>query len=234
MVSTTTLPIAPPGELARPGAAHLRVLRGARAEQVDHRPLDCSVVHQLPGRVRLRVPLLKTQPGLGQRLCGLLARQPGIRSVRANPACAALVVTFDPARLGVAEIVAWVSWAGPAAAPRLGLVEAHRSPAASQADPAILAICAELSRRVAGDLLEELRRSVTPSDLLDLVLSAIRGQLGPAVAALAVLLLVRAARSAIARRLRTANDLSPSARSQPPLQVVRSPVGTTGGAACAA
>lgn len=67
-----------------------------------------EIRHQLPGRLRLRIPALAQQPGLATALTAALAREPGVQQVRANPACATLVVGYDPARLPTPALTAWL------------------------------------------------------------------------------------------------------------------------------
>jgi Cu2+-exporting ATPase len=57
---------------------------------------DTSVVHAISGRVRLRVPALKTLPGLAEPLARLLRDQPGVADVSVNDWCASVTVTCDP------------------------------------------------------------------------------------------------------------------------------------------
>ncbi len=63
------------------------------------------VVHQLPGRVRLRPAGLQRNPALKARIERRLACQPGIRSVSANTLTGAVLVHFD-ATLSVEEVQA--------------------------------------------------------------------------------------------------------------------------------
>jgi len=61
-----------------------------------------AIVHQVPGRVRLRVtPSLFTRMrGIDTgSLQGALAALQGIRDIRVNPAAATVVIEYDPARL---------------------------------------------------------------------------------------------------------------------------------------
>ncbi len=64
------------------------------------------MVHALPGRVRLRVPQLQRDPAFAPSLVAYLQRRPGVSQVRAAPACASLIVNFDPAQVSVAGIAA--------------------------------------------------------------------------------------------------------------------------------
>ncbi len=57
---------------------------------------DTSVVHAISGRVRLRVPALKTLPGLAEPLQRLLRDQPGVTDASVNDWCASVTVTCDP------------------------------------------------------------------------------------------------------------------------------------------
>lgn len=66
--------------------------------------LQCGVVHVLPGRVRLRVPQLRHDPRLAAALTGYVERLQGVRHVRAAPACASLIVGFDPTQVTVSEL----------------------------------------------------------------------------------------------------------------------------------
>ena len=57
---------------------------------------DTSVVHAISGRVRLRVPALKTLPSLAEPLERLLKDQPGVTDVSVNDWCHSVTVTCDP------------------------------------------------------------------------------------------------------------------------------------------
>jgi len=57
---------------------------------------DTSVVHAISGRVRLRVPALKTSPALAEPLERLLRDQPGVSDVNVNDWCSSVTVTCDP------------------------------------------------------------------------------------------------------------------------------------------
>ena len=54
---------------------------------------------QFRGRVRLRVPALKTSPGLAEPLQRLLRDQPGVTEVTVNDWCFSVTVTCDPVHL---------------------------------------------------------------------------------------------------------------------------------------
>lgn len=55
-----------------------------------------TVVHVTPGRTRLRVPPLKSDPFLAGSLETLLKVQPGVTDVTVNQSCASLTVHYDP------------------------------------------------------------------------------------------------------------------------------------------
>ncbi len=58
-----------------------------------------EIRHQLPGRLRVHLPVMRSDPGLTQRLPQQLRQLNGVRTVRANPACASLVIGYHPERL---------------------------------------------------------------------------------------------------------------------------------------
>lgn len=59
---------------------------------------DTSVVHAIPGRIRLRVPTLKSAPRLAALLEVLLKGQPGMTNASVNSWCYSVTVTCDPWR----------------------------------------------------------------------------------------------------------------------------------------
>lgn len=63
-----------------------------------------EVCHQVRGRLRLRVPDLRQEPGLAERIAAVLGQEPGIGEVRVNPACASLVVHYEPGTLNPTQI----------------------------------------------------------------------------------------------------------------------------------
>ena len=56
---------------------------------------DTDIIHTIPGRIRLRVPVLKGTPGLAGSLEALLAAQPGIARASVNSRCQSLTVIYD-------------------------------------------------------------------------------------------------------------------------------------------
>lgn len=65
--------------------------------EVLHEPLGgIHIVHSITGRVRLRIPLLKTRPYLARGLEALLSARPGIIEASATERCHSLTVWFEP------------------------------------------------------------------------------------------------------------------------------------------
>ncbi|KAA6187045.1 hypothetical protein F2Q65_03955 [Thiohalocapsa marina] len=58
-----------------------------------------EIRHHVPGRVRLKIPLLAETPNIGPELTRDLESLQGVQQVRANPACGSLVVNFQPGRV---------------------------------------------------------------------------------------------------------------------------------------
>jgi P-type Cu2+ transporter len=69
---------------------------------------DTSVVHAIPGRVRLRVPALKTSPGLAEPLQRLLRDQPGVTEVTVNDWCSSVTVIYDPSTWTSSRLCLWL------------------------------------------------------------------------------------------------------------------------------
>ncbi|MEP6932991.1 MAG: HAD-IC family P-type ATPase, partial [Nitrospirota bacterium] len=76
---------------------------------------DTSVVHAIRGRVRLRVPALKTSPGLAEPLQRFLKDQPGVADVTVNDWCSSVTVTCDPSTWTSDRLCVWVQLLNPAA-----------------------------------------------------------------------------------------------------------------------
>ena len=69
---------------------------------------DTSVVHAIRGRVRLRVPALKTSPDLAEPLQRLLRDQPGVTDVSVNDWCYSVTVTCDPSAWTSDRLCEWL------------------------------------------------------------------------------------------------------------------------------
>jgi hypothetical protein len=70
---------------------------------------EVSLVHHLPGRLRLRSAALKGNARAGENARELLAEIAGLRSVTANPQTGSLLLDYDPAVIApdrIAELLA--------------------------------------------------------------------------------------------------------------------------------
>lgn len=67
-----------------------------------------KVCHQTNGRLRLRIAAMHQDPRIADRLASSLRDRDGILSVRANPACASLVIQFESHRLQAETVQVWV------------------------------------------------------------------------------------------------------------------------------
>src|SRR5262245_20469323 len=92
---------------------------------------DTSVVHAIRGRVRLRVPALKTSPGLAEPLQRLLKDQPGVVEATVNDWCFSVTVTCDPSTWTYDRLCLWVQILNPSEV--LSYKSANQSVAQAQA-----------------------------------------------------------------------------------------------------
>jgi hypothetical protein len=79
-----------------PGKRQRARLRGTAAEAPSALATDATVVHQTPGRIRIRVPRLKTDDTYAPRLQSLLESVDDVRSIRINVSAASVVIGFSP------------------------------------------------------------------------------------------------------------------------------------------
>jgi len=98
--------------------------------------LECTVVHQVPGRIRLRVPRLLRQPELCQRVATFVGRRAGVRSARASAPNATLLVTYDPTVLSPEDVVSMV---------RTDVPSARQPVAAAEPDGRAALVCGGLA-----------------------------------------------------------------------------------------
>lgn len=164
---------------------------------VELAPLACEIVHRVPGRLRLRVPRLKREPGLAERLLAFLGNQPGIESVRVSLSIAALIVTYDRTSVSPPQVLAWVGRAS--IAPVVRTARASPAPRVTSllcagaalalsviGAPAALTIgvlavgALPIAARAARSLIQERRISV---DVLDAVAIGVLGGQGSLLAA---------------------------------------------------
>jgi hypothetical protein len=57
--------------------------------------IDALIVHQLPGRIRLRIPAMRGDAGYFSALADSMSDAPGVQQVKTNPATASMVVQFE-------------------------------------------------------------------------------------------------------------------------------------------
>jgi hypothetical protein len=72
-----------------------------------------EVLHAMRGRVRLHIPVLKTERGLGAAVAHHLGEQPGVKTVRVNRLAANVVVTYEPGLANANQLVAEVAGYNP-------------------------------------------------------------------------------------------------------------------------
>jgi Heavy metal associated domain 2 len=84
------------GFTVSPGKRRKARLRGASAKALVAPPTHATVVHQTPGRIRLRVPRLKTDDMYVSRLQSLLESVDHVNSIRLNISAASVVIDFNP------------------------------------------------------------------------------------------------------------------------------------------
>ena len=65
--------------------------------------MEIIVCHSIPGRIRLRVPVLCHRPLLAESALSWLRKQQGIKSVRINYDCASLIIEYDPGHAQVPQ-----------------------------------------------------------------------------------------------------------------------------------
>src|SRR5947209_3318407 len=65
--------------------------------------MEFEVVHQLPGRVRLRIPEFKNWERLRSWAAGPMAGELGIQSFRVNPRISTIVIYYDAGEPGVLD-----------------------------------------------------------------------------------------------------------------------------------
>ncbi len=71
-------------------------LRGIFAKALPALAADASVVHQTPGRIRIRVPRLKMDETYASQLYFLLESMDNVSGIRINVSAASVVITFPP------------------------------------------------------------------------------------------------------------------------------------------
>lgn len=83
-----------------------------------------EIRHQVPGRLRLHLPLLRTDSRLASALPDQLRRCDGVHAVRANPTCASVVIRHDPQRVSAEALQQRLQALLPASTPTAAVVVA--------------------------------------------------------------------------------------------------------------
>ena len=63
-----------------------------------------EIVHQLPGRVRIRIPEIESKDYC-QRIVEGSANDERIKDLRINPACISLTICYDPIRMEIEDVL---------------------------------------------------------------------------------------------------------------------------------
>jgi hypothetical protein len=71
-------------------------LRGTAAEALPTPATNATVVHQIPGRLRIRVPRLRTDDTYEPRLHSLLDAVDNVRSIKINASAASVLISYNP------------------------------------------------------------------------------------------------------------------------------------------
>ncbi|MBC8433372.1 MAG: hypothetical protein H8D96_15785 [Desulfobacterales bacterium] len=71
-----------------------------------------EIVHQLPGRVRIRIPEIEST-NYCQRVVEGSANDARIKDLRINPACISLTVCYDPIRMEIKDVLDFLGEARP-------------------------------------------------------------------------------------------------------------------------
>lgn len=62
-------------------------------------------VHSVPGRVRVKIPALRSKANGQEEMAGLFSTLEGIEAITVNPVTGSLVVNYDPGRLDSRKIL---------------------------------------------------------------------------------------------------------------------------------
>lgn len=70
------------------------------------------IVHRLPGRIRIHIPILEKLPGGWLAYCEhtaeLIKMRNGIKDVKIRPVTGSLIICYDPDQIKEAEILTWL------------------------------------------------------------------------------------------------------------------------------
>ena len=69
-------------------------------------------VHNVPGRLRVKMPPLRNRPHRGERVRALLAGQSGVEAIAVNPLTGSVVVHYDSDRIDDQRILNVLRYSG--------------------------------------------------------------------------------------------------------------------------
>jgi|SRR5579863_1900530 len=69
-------------------------------------------IHQIPGRIRVKSPVLKGNTHVAQKVCAWLGRVEGVHSTAVNPLTGSIVIEFAPKVVAAEEILCMLDQAG--------------------------------------------------------------------------------------------------------------------------
>jgi hypothetical protein len=134
-------------------------------ESIPAAPVCCHVV---PGRLRVKLPLLKGCPPHGDRLSAMVRQLPGVTDAAANPTTGSLIVFFDPKQTEYLSVIEFFREQGGTA---------PEAPAAPKRRRSILGcgsgLLAELADWASGELAKELVKAALDQLLEDSPWSAL-------------------------------------------------------------
>jgi len=67
--------------------------------------VEYEVMHHVPGRIRLHVPIIRKLPVSTLKKLSTLPVPEGVKDVSANPITGSLVITYDPQRVDIMKYV---------------------------------------------------------------------------------------------------------------------------------
>jgi hypothetical protein len=71
-----------------------------------------QIAHQMPGRIRIRIPAAKGNPELLEQVRQMLSGIPGVESTRIKPDAGSIVLRYDPKDEGAFEARLMEQWKG--------------------------------------------------------------------------------------------------------------------------
>ena len=135
-----------------------------------------TVVHALPGRVRMRVPLLHDRPTLAEAIAAAVGSVEGVSEVEVRAYTGSVLCTYDPARVGEAGVVRAVrDAAASAGAEANAAAERRRLSRIARRGPGVTKAAAGLFKGLDADLLRATDGRLDLADTTVLTLLVIAG-----------------------------------------------------------